>query len=322
MKHRILLFLSILGISSVGFAQSAADTVASVNGETILRKDYIRKMEYLPGVGKKVGANWIEVFPGLLTLDTIITEKLLAQLAKQKGVFPSDVAVQQEKAKRIGEYPALIEDWKGSGRTEAELDANIRADLIYYNLVTYGIVITDSQVKDFYTKNPANFTSPKMVALSVIAVSDSAAGDAVDKALASGRTFADVAKEMSLDVSKASGGELALQEFEGLSEITRNAISAIKVGQTTGWINSDSGIRIKFFLRAVQKEKLLPYTDDLARGIRNRLMLQRGQVKNDVRKELLQMRQKATIVIGDPAFSEAYARFIADYLKANAGAKS
>lgn len=316
---RPVAFLSLLCILASATVRAQDSNIATINGEPISYKFYVRRMEFLPGVGKRVGPNWVEAFPGLITLDTLITETLLAQIAKQKGVLPTASAIANEKKVRLEENPSLIDDWLTSGRTEEELDQTIKSDLVYYNLVTFGITITDQEVKSFYQKNPSNFTIPKQVKLAVIAASDQAASEAVDKALSSGKSFAAAAKEFSLDVSKVNGGDLDMQEFASLGDPIKTAIDAIKIGQTTKWIVADSGIRLKFMLKDVIKEKVVPLTDRLTRSIRNKLATQRGSIKNDVRKELIDLRAKANIVIGDKAMSDAYLKFVADYLKQSKG---
>lgn len=322
MLSKWMTIFALAAVCQVGLAQEtkaslpSADTaVATVNGEPIRAGDYYRRMEYLPGVGHKVGPNWVEAFPALLTLDALITERLLAQMAKDKQVYPTASAVATERQNRIAENPSLVNDWKSSGRSEQELDDSIRADLIYFNLLTYGINITNQEVRNFYEKNPTSFTIPKQVRLSVCAAADAASAESVDKALAAGTSFADVAKQYSLDVSRNNGGKLDMQEYTALSEMTRNAIDKIKVGDVTEWIHSENGVQIKFQLNEVIKEHILPFNDALAKTIRLRLLTQRGMVKNDVRRDLLQSRSKAQISIADPAFGDAYNKFIADYLK-------
>ena len=66
-------------------------TIATINGEAIKGLEYYHRMEFLPGVTKRYGGQAIESPPGFLTVVELIGEKLLLQLAKEKGVMPASV---------------------------------------------------------------------------------------------------------------------------------------------------------------------------------------------------------------------------------------
>src|SRR5471030_1100048 len=64
--------------------------VAVVNGDEIKGAEYYRRMEYLEGVGIRLGNQFAEFPPGFLAIQKIIDERLTFQLAKSKGVYPTD----------------------------------------------------------------------------------------------------------------------------------------------------------------------------------------------------------------------------------------
>jgi hypothetical protein len=294
-------------------------TVVVINGEEIKGAEYYRRMEHLPGVGKIMGEGLAEFPPGFLTIEQLITERLIMQLAREKGVFPTDTEVQAELGQRLKINPKLLEEIGVIGMTRADLEYQIRFDLAQFKLITAGITVTDQEVDKFYKDNPGTFTNPKRVKLRVIAVQNEAERNAVDADLKKGTAFAEVARKHSVDVTRHSGGEFGVWPVNDLNEHIRKAVEAMKVGQTSNWLSAQDA-QMKFLLEEVLPEKREDLTPELRQGIRRRLMLDRGRVRNDIQKDMLAMRKKANIDIKSKEFAEAYKRFIESYLRQVEGA--
>jgi len=155
----------------------------TVNGEEVKGADYYRRMEFLPGVGKRMGAGFTEVPPGLLTIDQMVTDLLILQLAKEKGVYPSDIEVTAEMADRNRDNPDLLDIWKNSGRTEDELKNTIRIEMAQFKIVTFGITVTDQEIDRIYKERASEFLIPKQYKLSVVVVVSVADKAAVEEDL-------------------------------------------------------------------------------------------------------------------------------------------
>ncbi|HJP82260.1 MAG TPA: peptidyl-prolyl cis-trans isomerase, partial [Fimbriimonadaceae bacterium] len=225
-----------IAASAVATAQVDVNrTVVVVNGEEIKGGEYYHRMEYLTGVGKPMNSGVAEFPPGFLTIEQLITERLIFQLAKNKGVMPTEPEVDNELKLRIEDDPKLLETWINSGRSEDELRYAIRLDLAQFKVSTAGINLTDQEVEAHYKQNPAMYTTPKKVKLSVIVVRDADAVQKVDAALKAGKSFAETAKLYSEDLTKGVGGELGNINYPALSETVRAALDQIKIGQTTDW---------------------------------------------------------------------------------------
>ncbi len=311
---------ALLLVSGVAVAQvDPARTIAIVNGEEVKGGEYYRKMEFLGGVGKRDGDNFFEAPPGFLTLEQLITERLVLQLAKQKGALPTDIEVAAELKSRTEDNPKLLSDWTALGRTPEELNGQIRYELAQFKISSFGITVTDQEVEKHYKDTPTMYTVPKQVKLRVIVVEKDAEKVAVDKELSAGKPFNDVAKLLSADISRSNGGEYGTVPLAMLSTVARTAVEAVKIGQSTAWVASqtaDGGNRfVKFQVLDILPEKKLDLDPKLRRNIRRQLMLDRGRVKNDIRKEMNAMRAKANIDIKEPQFAEIYKKFIEQYLK-------
>ena len=306
-----------VAIAAAAFATAQVDvnkTVVVVNGEEIKGGEYYHRMEYLSGVGKPMSSGVAEFPPGFLTIEQLITERLILQLAKNKGVAPTEPEVENELKLRIADDPKLLENWINAGRTEPELRYSVRLELAQFKVSTSGINVTDQEIEQHYKANPNMYTTPKRVKLSVIVVRDPEAVVKVDAALKSGKSFSEVAKTYSEDLTKGVGGELGNLNFMALSESVRAAIDKIKIGQTTEWLTT-SDARVKFLLQDATAAKKMELTPKLKRDVRKRLMLDKGAIKNNVAKEMFDLRAKSNIDIKDKVFADAYSRYMEAYKK-------
>lgn len=284
-------------------------TVMVVNGEEIKAAEYYRRMEFLQGVGKAMGNRIATAPPGFLTLQRLLDERLMLQLAAQRGVLPTDKDVQAELASRLKEDPKLLESWLADGLTEPELMYQIKLDLTQFRLQTQGITITDQEVQKFYQDNPEMFTTPKRYKLRLIAVANEEDKKKVDDALASGAAFADVAKAHSIDASKVAGGDLPPLPESSLGDSLKKALAAIRVGQVTEWVSTPNG-HWKFLLESVLPEERQPLDDKCKKQIRTELMLERGRQKIDLNKDLMQARSKARVEVRKKGFEKAFAEYM------------
>jgi foldase protein PrsA len=313
----------LLAIAGAALAQVDPNrVVATVNGIEIKGAEYYRRMEILPGVGKNLGTGFAEFPPGFLTLEQIITEKLVMQLAKQKNVAPSDKEVNDELEYRKSQSPTFIADWLSSGRTLDELMADVRFDLTQFKLLTAGITVTDAEVDAFYKdkNNATMFTIPKQVKLRVMVAKTPEDATVINNELASGKSFAEVAKAHSADITAGQGGDYGTVPFSALSANVQNGITNATEGKPTAWfIAADGKTQFRFLVEKVIPSSVVPLTADVRRQIRQRLMMDRGKAKNHLRDDLNALRAKATIDIKEKGFSEAYKKFIDAYLKSSGG---
>jgi hypothetical protein len=310
---RILCCFAIAGSAASIVAQTDPNVVvASVNGDEIKIGEYEHRLE------------WYRVDPssplkglpvGFLALNELITERMIFQMAKEKGVTPTDPEIDGEEKSEIGKSPSLLQDLIGEGRSEDDLKQEIAYNLAQFNLKTYGVTITDQEVEQHYQQYPSDYTSSKQYRLRVVVVSDDSEQAAVDKDLSSGMAFADVATAHSLDVSKGNGGEFGTVPADEFNQPTREALDAVKIGQTTGWVrgSQQESLRVKYLVEDITPAKLAPLDADLRAKIRKQLSLDKGAVKNQVFKDLQAATLNAKVVISKPGFQKLYDQLIAQY---------
>ena len=309
--------LIVLALAVACFASAQVDntkTVVVINGEEIKGAEYYHRMEYLDGVGKPIGNGIAQFPPGFLTIEAMITERLILQLAKTKGVTPSEPEIDNEMKLRLEDDPKFLENWLNSGRTQADLRYMVKLQLAQFKIATTGVNVTDQEIESHYKSNSPMYTVAKKVKISVIVVRDADAALKVDADLTAKKPFADVAKAYSEDVTKGVGGAMGNISYPALSETVRAALDKIKIGQTTEWLNT-ADAKIKFFLEDVTPATKLELNAKLKRDIRKRILLDKGNIKNNVAKEMQELRVKSNIDIKDKSFAEAYVRFMEAYRK-------
>lgn len=303
LKFRTLVIAACLAITTFASAQSdPTKPIATVNGETIGGMEYFRRMEFLPGFGKMVGARFIESWPGYLALQQLINERLMLQLAKEKNVYPKDADVTAELDLRLKNTPTLLESLAKVGITKADLERQVRVDLAEFNITTMGVNVTDQEIEQHYKDNPTRFTVPKRYKLRLIAVSEDKKAQ-VDSALAGGKPFADVARDMSSDPSALQGGALGEIPATAFAEVVTKLLDATKIGSTTEWIKGTSGW-FKFLLEDVKASEKIPLDANTKAQLRRSLMLDRGRVRNNLDKMMSDARKKANISVNQPGLNE------------------
>lgn len=314
--YKNLITLAGLACCASGLAQIDLNrVVATVNGEEIRATEYYRRLETLDlrDAFRRFGERMLDFPLGFIALDQLINERVLFQLAKQKGSYPTDVEVRAEQDRIVRVNEKLLENWANSGRTPEELTYRVRYELTNFKLLTHGINLTDLEIEKHYKDNPTLFTIPKKYKLRLILVTDPAKKAVVDAELASGKPFAEVAKAHSEDVSKLTGGDYGEVAITALPELYGKPISETKIGSATPWIDGTDPARyqsVKFLVEGATPESLRPLDANLKQELRRQLMMDRGRAKNDLSKELNTALANAKIVILQKEYAEPYKKML------------
>ncbi len=302
LKKLTPILMCLAAVTSVQ-AQDYAKPIATINGEAIQGSDFVRRMIFLPGVGRLEGAKYIETYPGYLAMQQIINERLLLQLAVVKKVMPKPIDISAELDKRLAATPDLLKNLQMVGVTRADLEQSVKVEMAEFNLITMGINITDQEVEAHYKGNPSLFTIPKRYKLRGITVGEGAKAD-VDKALAGGMKFDEAAKKFSIDQAASKGGDIGEIAEPSLAPPTKAALSTTRIGQASAWITGSTGSFYKFYVEDIFAAKLLPLDVTLKAQVRRNLMLDRGRVRNNMDMMMLEMRNKAKLTCDIPGVSE------------------
>lgn len=276
--------------------------MVKVNGESIVFSQYFQRMQVLPNVGRLINDKFVPSTPGMLTLQQLINERLMVQLAREQGVLPSDAEISAEVERRKRDEPLLFQAFVQLGLPEEEFRWDTLVNLAQFRLITKGVNVVDMEVEARYKANLATrYTLPKRYTLRVITVSRKEDQAKVDEALAAKKPWGEVASEFSQDSGKLDEGRFGVIPDSELAGALRPEIVKLNKGDMTGWITAGN-LFAKFWLENVQEKEVIPFDDNLKRDIRRELLVERGQMKNDLSRMMTDMRKKANLEFGGSPF--------------------
>nr|WP_199798443.1 peptidylprolyl isomerase [Clostridium fermenticellae] len=308
--------ISIFSFSTVGCNMIAKtpeainkSVVAKVNDEKITRGDLDKSaamLQVIEQVKQQYGENYAkneEAQSALKTqrdqvLDTMITEKVMEQKAKELNIMPSDSKIKSEVKTQIdtlkkqqfsGDQTKFDEALKQQNLTQETLNnlfyQQVKAQDVYNNLsnnVTKNLKITDKQVEDYYNKNKYKYAeSTDKTHLEHILVKTEDEAKKVKTRLDKGEDFAKVAKDVSQDTAtKSKGGDLGYVNYvdSGMDADFMAAAIKLKEGQVSDPVKTQFGYHI---IKCVDKKEYP--------------VKKLSAVKDQIRKELEDEQKQTTI---------------------------
>lgn len=302
-RWKWLTTLALLAATSASMAQS--DVAATVNGEKIGRDEWQKRLETLRASDFANAHNPV-ITAGQLALELLINQKLLLQYAAKVGLTPSAADIEAD-LQNMQRQPAIAQALERKAVTEAQLRQDALVQRVYYNIATTNLQVTPQEVRAFYDRRPELFGTPEQWKLAVIAVSSKEKADKALAELAKGTAFASVAAQMSEDErTKANGGEQPIVPVSRLPEYIRKPVAALKVGDTSGIIESPgpNGTPAAYLIvrkLAVTDANIQPFEKVQAMAERMALM-EKATAEQIVDKKMAEFRKTASIVISLPGY--------------------
>ncbi len=246
-------------------------------------------------------------------LNTMITELLLLQKAKALGLNVQEqlkaaiekikqdnsIASDADLRRAIEQQGLPYEIWL------RQYEDGMMRQAVLYTEVQRSIALGDSEVVQYYKKNPAEFTVPTEFKLNAIyfagegrtAEEMEALKAAVDAKLKAGAAFADAAAELSDAPMKEAKGELGTFKTGELEPALETAVDKLKPGETSGWVNSKNGW---YLLQLVEKKDSRLRSFEEARGeVEQKIFGQKAAVKEEA--YLKDLRAKSFVkIVNDP----------------------
>lgn len=246
-------------------------------------------------------------------LNTMITELLLLQKAKELGLNvqeqlkaaiekikqDNNIASDADLRRAIEQQGVPYETWLH------QYEEGMMRQAVLYTEVQRSIALGDSEVVQYYKKNPAEFTVPTEFKLNAIYFAGEGrtpeAAEAlkaeVDAKLKTGAAFADVAAELSDPPMKDAKGELGTFKTGELEPVLESAVEKLKAGETSGWVNSKNGW---YLLQVVEKKASYVRSFEDARGeVEQKIFGEKAAAKEGI--YLKELREKSYIkILNDP----------------------
>ena len=301
MRKIKLAVLAVALIAVFALTGCSKRSVVSVNGEKISRAEFQTRLERLQ---VPTGANTPSRQAGELIMNTLVNEKLILQLAKDKKVEPTEAQINEkiELAKKEGNLSTVL---KQRQMNMEEFKRELTLTQAFRNIMTKGIKVDESEVKktydDMLAADPSPLKQPEQVLISLIQCKEKSKIDEASKMLKGGMDFVTVALRMSEDASAQQGGEVGpvyKDDPRGVpKEIWQTAFN-LKVNTVSDPVRlseKDGGGWYIIKSRAHKKAKTKSYAD-VKELLREEIALRKAAEKGtDFNKMLEDFRKKSDI---------------------------
>ena len=192
-------------------------------------------------------------------VEYLIERHLLAQYAVKEGIAETE------------EYKRRLALYQAKALRDAYFFQKIRP------------MVTEEDIKKVYDEEAAKLQQTERVRARMILVATEKEAQDIEKMLADGQKFEDLAKKYSLDGSKDYGGDLGYFTAAEMVPEFSKAVFALKVGETSQPVKTDFGWHI-IRLEDRKQGAAQPY-DQVKQAIRNVLLRQKvGEVMAKIRE--------------------------------------
>ncbi len=326
LKQRQTTFKLMLALGSLGLggtikpagAQAGAEKiVASVNGEPILMSEFVERIQRIKAQDFIVSTNPLQVrsaTAGVLTLDTLINEKLIVQWGTKTKDLPSELEIDAE-AERQKQSPPVLALLQNGSMSDSQLRNELKVQLTRFNLATVAVEVTPQEMEAYYKKNPQTFTVPERWGLSSIRMSTLAKANAASADLKKGMAFGVVVKTYSEEpVSRAKDGQLGVVSAldPAIPLKAKEAIRILKVGEVTPPLalelvdpNTKKKGVFYFIFRLTSREaaQVQPFAA-VQQQLKRALALEKAGGMTVADKKIAEYRQTSKIEINLPGYTD------------------
>jgi peptidyl-prolyl cis-trans isomerase C len=290
------------------------DVLARVNGEAVSRADFDRLIKNMEmSAGQAIPAERRDEILRK-ALDQLVTYTVLQQETKARSVAVPDAEIEANLAQMRKQFPNEQEFQKAlaaRGMTIERLRADARIDMAINKMMEAELAnqpeATDTQVREFYDKNPDKFKQDQSVRASHILIRvDPKAGDAAKtqarskaeglaKQAKGGADFATLARENSADGSAANGGDLNwLAPGQTVAPFDK-AVFSMQPGQISDVVETEFGFHV---IKVTEKKpaSTVPFEQASPR-IRDFLTEQQKQERAQAFIEQLKKKAKIEVLV-------------------------
>jgi parvulin-like peptidyl-prolyl isomerase len=228
----------------------AADAVARVNGEPITRGEFDRMLANpatRAQLRQELGADPDRKQLERAALRRLIHRRLMLEEAARRNLtvtvdeLDRAVAALRRRFDDLSSFGAWM---KEQGLADESLFETVRADLLSdraWASIVEGVRVTDEETRRYYAAHEQEIIVGEEVRLRMIAVNDPAAAEEALQALRRGAQFHRVARQRSLGLRAAQGGDTGWVDARTLSPALAKAIPLLKAGDVAGPLENGPG---------------------------------------------------------------------------------
>lgn len=303
----------VIGVGLVGFfgcksGGPSGDTVAVVNGAPISQDEYLRYMMLKPSIQVESSQGPVQAQLaqpiGFQAFSDIVKQRLLVQMAKDKGVYPTNDEIVKEINFQLEADPNYVKRLTSQGLDMNMIKEELAIQMSQDRLITKGITVTPQEVQDYIDANPAKFTQPATFDADWILVHSDAAKKQVDDELRRGQPFDTTAQRFSEAPSaKENKGAFQYHQISQLPKELQGPIEATPPLKTTDWIKATDG-SAKFYIVQKTPATKVEITPHLRELVRRQLALQRGGNASELNAQIQDRLKAATVNIKLPGLQD------------------
>jgi len=316
-----LALAGLLGAASPAAAgqQVVEEIVAVVNDDIITLSDY--KQDYALRLNdlraQQLPADQFDQKVEILKkelLNLMVMDILLLQKAKELGLnVQEQLKAMIEKLKTENNI-ASDADFRRAVEQQGmpyelwlkQYEEGMMRQGVLYTEVERAIVLEDSEVVQYYRKNPAEFTVPTEYKLNAIYIAGEGRSAeeletlkaAVDAKLKSGASFTDAAAELSDPPMKEAKGELGSFKTGELEAALEDPVKTLKAGETTAWIANKGNWWLLHLVE--KKDSYLKPFEDARKEVEERIYNEKRAVKSEAFIKTLREQGYVKILNPDP----------------------
>lgn len=279
--------------------------VAIVNGTPITQAEYVRYLMLKPTVTVQSNRGPQEAavsFPlGFQALNDIVKQKLVVQMAKQEGVYPSDADLNKEIDFRKENDPNWVPNLQRQGLDLGMIKEALAVEMSRDNLIGKDVTVTDADIDQYKKMHPAEFMKPASMDLQWILVSSEAAKKQVDSQLSNGQRFDLVAQQFSeFPGARDSRGAYPTNDPRRMSPDLLKVVNKLEPLHSSDWqvANGSQGKGwAKFYLVKKTNAEPIEYTDHVKEMVRRRIRTQKGSGARDLGTEIMSQEKTGKIEV-------------------------
>lgn len=206
--------------------------IARVNNDTITEEEFYSRLQQVDAAELYGSAQTRgPARAGEFAMRSLLTEKLILQLAASKGASPTEAQVKEYLA-FARRYPQVV--GASPYRTEEMATRDARLQVALRNLMAKPLNITQAEVQREYDNLKARLREPRQYRLRIIEVSTEAKAKAAAEKLAKGISFETVALTDSEDPSlRARSGDTGYLPEPAMPPALVAALKKLKPGEYT-----------------------------------------------------------------------------------------
>lgn len=232
-----LFWILCLGICHLSFAQDKI--VAIVNNDIITQKDlndfinFMRIQLSQEYKGERLESKIQSMKLDLL--DRLVEDRLILQEAKSNNIKIDEARIKAKTDEIKKRYPSDIEFQNALGKqglVKGDLEVRIKEQLLMYSIIDEKvrgkIVVSPTEVTDFYQKNIDEFKLPAQYEFQALSIENENLANQVLNELKNGDEAQDLVKKYSLSANKVS----AIKDGQLRKDI-EEAVFKLKIGEVS-----------------------------------------------------------------------------------------